>query len=132
MFEKHNFHQIVDLSTCGKNTLDLVFERKVENTTSKIDLVFRQLFDVSDHDPILILIKEHREELKTPVSSYFSFCNADYDAMRREMTLLNFEATCFTNIDHMAEEFYDYFKSLIEKHCPKTYSTWTACASLVF
>ena len=46
MFERHNFHQIKDFSTFGKNTLDLAFERKVEKTTAKIDLVFRQLFDV--------------------------------------------------------------------------------------
>ena len=119
MFERRNFHQIVDFSTCGKKTLDLVFERKVENTTAKIDLVFRQLFDVSDREPILISIEEHREERKTPVSNFFSFCNADYNAMRREMTLFPFEATCFTNIDRMVEEFYDYIKSVIEKHCPK-------------
>ena len=56
MFERHNFHQIVDFSTCGKNTLDFVFERKVENTTAKIDLVLRQLVDVSDHKPILIIL----------------------------------------------------------------------------
>ena len=43
----------------------------------------------------------------------------DYDGMRREITLFPFEATCFTNIDRMVEEFYDYIKSLIEKHCPK-------------
>ena len=120
MFERHNFHQLVDFSTYRKNTLDLVFERKVENTTAKIELVFRQLFDVSDHEPTLISIKEHREERKTPVSNYSSFCNADYDAMRREMTLFPFGATCFTNIDRMVEEFYDYIKSLIEKHCPKS------------
>ena len=119
MFERHNFHQTVDFSTCGKNTLDFVFERKVENTTAKIDLVFTQLHDVSDHEPTLISIKEVRVERKTPVSNYFSFCNAEYDAMRREMTLFPFEATCFTNIDHMVEEFYNYIKSLIEKHCPK-------------
>ena len=35
------------------------------------------------------------------------------------MTLFSFEATCFTNIDRMIEEFYHYIKSLIEKHCPK-------------
>ena len=46
MFERHNFHQIKDFSTCGRNTLDLAFERKMENTTAKIDRVFRQLFDV--------------------------------------------------------------------------------------
>ena len=120
MFERHNFHQKVDFSTWGKNTLDLVFERKVENTTAKIDLVFRQLFDVSDHEPILISIKEHKKERKIPVCNYFNFCNADYDAMRREMTLFPFGATCFTNIDRMVEEFYDYIKSLIEKHCPST------------
>ena len=118
MFERHSFHQIVDFSICGKNTLDLVFERKVENTTAKIDLVFRQLFDVSGQEPILIPIKEHRKERKTPVSNKFSFCNADYDAMRREMTLFSFEATCFTNIDLMVEDLYGYIKSLIEKHCP--------------
>ena len=84
MFERHNFHQIVDFSTCGKNTLDLVFELKVENTTAKFYLVSRQLFYSSDHEPILISIKKHREERKTPVSNYFSFCNADYGAMRRE------------------------------------------------
>ena len=78
-----------------------MFERKVENTTAKIDLVFRQLFDVSDDEQILISMKEHREERKTPVSKYFSFCNADYDAMRWEMTLFPFEAACFTNIDRM-------------------------------
>ena len=39
--------------------------------------------------------------------------------MRREMTLFPFEATCFTNIDRMVEEFYDYINSLIEKHCPR-------------
>ena len=60
MFERHNFHQIVNLSTCGKNTLDLVYERKKENTNAKIDLVFRHLFDVSDHEPKLIFIKEQR------------------------------------------------------------------------
>ena len=87
MFEQHNFHQLVDFSTCGKNTLDLVFERKVENTTAKIDLVFKQLFNVSDHEPILISIKENREDRKNPESNYFSFCNADYDAMRRELEL---------------------------------------------
>ena len=119
MFDRHNFHQIVDFSTCGKNTLDLVFERKVENTTAKIDLVFRQLFEVSDHEPVLLSIKEHREERKIPVLNYFSFCNADYDAMRREMTLFPFEATCFTTINRMDEEFCDYIKSLIEKPCPK-------------
>ena len=64
-------------------------------------------------------IKEHKEEGKTLVSNYFSFCNADYDAIRREMTLFSFEDTCFTNIDHMVEEFYNYLKSLIEKHYPK-------------
>ena len=120
----------MDFNTCGKNTLGLVFERKVENTTAKIDLVFRQLFDVSDHKPILISIKEHREERKTPVSNYFSFCNADYNAMRREMTFRGFMHGCMKprkvdrmveelNIDRMVEEFYDYIKSLIEKHCPK-------------
>ena len=118
MFERLNSHQIVDFGTCGKNTLDLVFERKVENTTAQIDLVFRQLFDVSDHESKLST-KEHREERKTPVSNYFSFCNADYDAKRREMTLFLFEATCFIDIDRMVEEFFDYIKSLIEKHCPK-------------
>ena len=113
MFERHNFHQIVDFSTCGKNKLDLVFERKVGNTTARIDFVFRQLFDVLDHETILISIKEHREERKTPVSNYFSFFNADYDAMRREMNLFPCEATCLTNINCMVEEFYDYIKSLI-------------------
>ena len=39
--------------------------------------------------------------------------------MRREMTLFSFEATCFTNIDRMVEELYDYLKSLIEKNYPK-------------
>ena len=91
----------------------------MENTAAKIDLVFRQLFDVSDHEPILISIKEHREERKPSVSNYFSFCVANYDAMRRQVTLFPFEATCFTNINRMVEEFYDYFKSLIKKHCPK-------------
>ena len=33
------------------------------------------------------------------------------------MTLFPFEAACFTNIDRMVEEFYDYIKSLMEKHC---------------
>ena len=106
MFERHNFHQIVDFVTYGKNTIDLVIERKLENTTAKIDLVFRQLFDVSNHGPILISSKKHREERKTPVSNYFSFCNANYDAMRRVMTLFPFEATSFTNIDRMVEEFF--------------------------
>ena len=79
MFERYNFHQIVDFSTCGMNTPDLVFERKVENTTAKIVLVFRQLFDVSDDEPMLISIKEHIEERKTSFSNCFSFCDANYD-----------------------------------------------------
>ncbi len=102
-----------------KNTLDLVFQRKVENTTAKIDLVFEQLFNVSNHEHIVISIVEHREVRKNPVTNYFSFCKADYDAKRREMTLFPFKATCFTNFDYMIEEFYENIESLIEKHCPK-------------
>ncbi len=78
MFEQHNFHQLVDFRTRGKNTLDLVFERKVENTTAKIDLVFKQLFNVSDHEPQLISIEKHSEGLSTrnPVSIYFRLYHA--------------------------------------------------------
>ena len=76
MFEQNNFHQLVDFRTCGKNTLDLVLESKEENTIAKIVLVFKQLLNVSDHEPILITIKEHREDRKNPVSKYFSLCNA--------------------------------------------------------
>ncbi len=93
MLEQHNFHQLVDFSTGETNTLDLVFETKVENTTAKIDLVFKQLFNVSDHEPIIISNEENREDRRNPVSNYFSFCNADYDAMRQEMSLFPFKAT---------------------------------------
>ena len=48
--DQFNAQQIVHLSTCGKNTLDVVFVKNIGAETH-IDNTFEEIYDLSDHKP---------------------------------------------------------------------------------
>ena len=48
--DRFNAQQMVHLSTCGKNTLDVVFVKNIGAETH-IDNTFEEIYDLSDHKP---------------------------------------------------------------------------------
>ena len=118
MFEENNFTQTVNFKTRAKNVLDLVFIRNCSPTVAK-DHTFDALFDVLHQKAVSISFDLATYETKRPIKKYFSFSRADFDSIGAKILNHPLEFTCFSDINNMCLEFYEYVDKMLLEFVPQ-------------
>ena len=118
----YNFQQIFDFSTAASGILYLVLVNPKTEVKSckKINLDISLL---SNHDAIALKFR-----VKNQSSSYlretkskivYSFCKAKFDEMNKQITELLFHGFCWSNINVLLEQWYDWIRPIIFENVPK-------------
>ena len=118
LFEESLYRQIINFPTCGQNTLDVAFYKNC-NLVAHLDEKFSSIYDCSDHKSIQLTLECPRQDAKETLGNFRSFGNADYESINKILSTEPFKTVCFTNINNMCEEFYQYMDQIIEVHVPK-------------
>ena len=83
------------------------------------DKSFSQVHDCSDHDAIHLTLDCPTRKLKPVIENFRSFGSADFDGINEYMINNPFEPTCFSNINNMVDELYEYFENMINVYVPR-------------
>ena len=118
LFEESLYRQIINFPTCGQNTLDVAFYKNC-NLVAHLDEKFSSIYDCSDHKSIQLTLECPRQDAKETLGNFRSFGNADYESINKILSTEPFKPVCFTNINNMCEEFYQYMDQIFEVHVPK-------------
>ena len=118
LFEESLYRQIINFPTCGQNTLD-VSSYKNCNLVAHLDEKFSSIYDCSDHKSIQLTLECPRQDAKETLGNFRNFGNADYESINNILSTEPFKPVCFTNINNMCEEFYQYMDQILEVHVPK-------------
>ena len=112
----YNFQQIIDFSTAASGILDLVLVNPKTEVISckKINLDISLL---SNHDAIALkfrvknLSSSYLRESKSKI--VYSFFKAKFDEMNKQITELPFHGFCWSNINVLLEQWYDWIRPII-------------------
>ena len=118
LVDEEEMNQIIEFPTSGSNKLDVAIMRVLEGI-AEICTNFEKSYDITDHRPISLKIKIDVQDEKPVKESFSSFCSADYDGMIDCMQKYPFSPICFTNIDRMSDEMYEYINNLISNFVAK-------------
>ena len=118
----YNFQQIIDFSTAASGILDLVLVNPKTEVISckKINLDISLL---SNHDAIALkfrvknLSSSYLRETKSKI--VYSFCRAKFDEMNKQITELPFHGFCWSYINVLLEQWYDWIRPIIFENVPK-------------
>ena len=118
IFEDMMFRQVIEFPTCSDNTLDVAFHRNC-NLFAELDHTFSYIYDVSDHQAIHLMLECSLMEKKPVMQNYRSFGSADYDGINDYLKANPFEPICYTDINNMCEEYYQYIDKALEIFVPR-------------
>ena len=118
----HSFQQIIDFPTAASGILDLILVNPKTEVIycKKINLDISLL---SNHDAIALKVR-----VRNLSSSYlretnskivYSFCKARFDEMNKQITELPFHGFCWSNINVLLEQWYDWVRPIIFENVPK-------------
>lgn len=114
-----DLQQNVDFPTCGSNVLDVVLHRNSQVTTLKDDKI-EQIYDCTDHSAICIKIDcPATRAVKAPRDHFLSYGSADFGDLRRKMIEIPFKPVCFTNVNNLCGELYEYFDLILTNSVPR-------------
>ena len=83
---------------------------------SAIDEEFTKTFNCSDHKAISLLVECPDTEKKPTLRT---FGRADYSEVSEMIKIAEFKPVCYTNINNMCEEMYDFFDKVAQATIPK-------------
>ena len=118
LFENNFFLQNLDFNTRENNKLDVAFYRNCY-MHSALDEVFTKTFNSSDHKAISLLVECPNTEMKPILRTYRSFGRADYSEVSEMIKIADFKPVCYTNINNMCKEMYDFFDKVAQATIPK-------------
>ena len=114
LFDQCNFQQLLDVPTCGGNTLDVLFTRNFPPINFDYDLLFESIYNLSDHRPVSLSFAATIPALKPVVECCYSYNKADYIAVGHFMSENPFEPVCYTNADIATANWYKYINDIIQ------------------
>ena len=80
---------------------------------------FTKTFNCSDHIAISLLVECPHTEMKPTLRTFRSFGRADYSEVSKMIKTADFKPVCYTNINNMCEERYDFFDEVAQLMIPK-------------
>ena len=86
---------------------------------SALDEEFTKRFNCSDHKAISLLVECPHTEMKPTLRTLRSFGRADYSEVSKMIKITDFKAVCYTNINNMCEEIYNFFDKVAQATIPK-------------
>ena len=118
----YSFQQIIDFPTAASGILDLVLVNPKTEVISckKINLDISLL---SNHDAIALKVRvrnrssSYLRETKSKI--VYSFCKARFDEMNKQITDLHFHGFCWSNINVLLEQWYDWIRPIIFENVPE-------------
>ena len=66
-----------------------------------------------------VLLEIPNQEIKPPIDNFRSFGSADYSEVNLTMEQAEFEAVCYSTIDNMCNQFYEYLEKIIGIYVPR-------------
>ncbi|XP_075262534.1 uncharacterized protein LOC142354154 [Convolutriloba macropyga] len=117
-YEESLYRQIINLPTCGQNTLDVAFYKNC-NLVAQLDEKFSSIYDCSDLKSTQLTLECPSQDAKETLGNFRSFGNADYESINKILSTEPFKPVCFTNINNICEEFYQYMDQIFEVYVPK-------------
>ena len=86
---------------------------------SALDEEFTKTFNCSDHKAISLLVECPHNEKKPTMRNFRSFGRADYSEVSEMIKIADFKPVCYTNINNIGEEMYDFFGKVAQATIPK-------------
>ena len=118
----YSFQQIIDFPTAASGILDLVLVNpKTEVISCK--KINRDISLLSNHDAITLKVRvrnlssSYLRETKSKI--VYSLCKARFDEMNKQITELPFHGFCWSNINVLLEQWYDWIRPIIFENVPK-------------
>lgn len=118
LFESNLLKQSVEFPTCSSNTLDVAYYRNVSVSATPNEF-FDKIYDCSDHRSILLSFEFEQLKPKPVLQKYWSFGRADFEGINITMKQNPFVPICFSNIDQMLKQLYEYLENLFESYVPR-------------
>ena len=118
LFENNFFLQSVGFNTRENNILDVAFYRNCY-MHSALDEKFTKTFNCSDHKAISFLVECPHTEMKPTIRNFRSFGRADYSEVNKMIKIADFKPVCYTSINNMCEEMFDFFDKVAQTTIPK-------------
>ena len=119
LFDQCNFHQLLDIPTCGNNTLDVLFTRNFPPINFDYALLYESVYNISDHRAVSLSFSASIPALKPVIEWCYSYNKADYTAIRYFMLENPFEPVCYTNADIATANWYKYINDIIHQFVPR-------------
>ena len=106
LVDEAEMNQIIEFPTCGSNILDVALMRGLEGVGGFESCTnSEKSYDITDHRPISLKNEIDVQDEKPVKENFYSF--------------YPFSPICFTNIDRMSDEMYEYINNLISNFVPK-------------
>ena len=120
LFDQCNFQQILDIPTCGNNTLDVLCTRNFPPINFDCDLLFeKRVYNLSDHRAVSLSFEATIPAPKPVIECCYSYNKADYTAIRHFMLENPFEPVYYTNADIATANWYKYINDIIHQFVPR-------------
>ena len=120
LIDSYNLAQAVQFNTTNSSLLDIVLTTapdQIENI--QIDQDFESSTVKSNHRPISLTISFDVDLPKRINIKTYSFCRCNFISLKSDIINDPFLPKCYSNIDKMLDEWYDWVNKKLEKHCPK-------------
>ena len=118
----YSIQQIIDFRTAASGILDRVLlNPKTEIICCK--KINQDISLLSNHDAITLKVRvrnlrsSYLRETKSKI--VYSFCKARFDEMNKQITELLFHGFCWSNINVLLEEWYDWIRPILFENIPK-------------
>ena len=120
LIDSYNLAQAVQFNTTNSSLLDIVLTTapdQIENI--QIDQDFESSTVKSNHRPKSLTISFDVDLPKRINTKTYSFCRCNFISLKSDIINDPFLPKCYSNIDKMLDEWYDWVNKKLVKHCPK-------------
>ena len=119
-FENNFFFQSVGLNTAKKHTVRCLLSRMLHALrTPFLTKNSQKTINCSDHKAINLLVECPHTEMKPTLGTFRSFGRVDYSEVSEKIKIADFKTECYTNINNLCEEMYDFFDKVAQATIPK-------------
>ena len=118
LFENNFFLQSFGFNNRGNNILDVALYQNFY-THSALDEEFTKIFNCSDYKALSLLVECLHTEMNSTLRFFRCFGRADYSEVSKFIKIAVFKPVCYTNINTMCEEMYDFFDKVAQATFPK-------------
>ena len=118
----YSFQQIIDFPIAASGILNLVLVNPKTDVIS-CKKINRDNSLLLNHDAITLKVRvknlssPYLGETKSKI--VYSFCNARFDEMNKQITELPFHVFCWSNINVLFEQWYDWIRPITFENVPK-------------